>query len=41
MGGDSIRDNDDGWTISTKDGALSAHFEHTVLVTSEGHEILA
>ena len=31
---------DDGWTISTLDGSLAAHFEHTVLVTSSGHEIL-
>jgi len=30
----------DGWTIRTKDGKLSAHFEHTVLVTKEGCEIL-
>ena len=41
MGGGSIRDEGDGWTISTKDGSLSAHFEHTVLVTEKGHEILA
>ncbi|MCA9514642.1 MAG: type I methionyl aminopeptidase [Myxococcales bacterium] len=30
----------DGWTIVTADGALSAQFEHTVLVTADGHEIL-
>lgn len=30
----------DGWTISTRDGSLSAHFEHTVLVTENGAEIL-
>lgn len=30
----------DGWTAVTKDGSLSAHFEHTVVVTSEGCEIL-
>ena len=30
----------DGWTIRTKDRALSAHFEHTVLVTEEGSEVL-
>lgn len=30
----------DGWTINTADGSLSAQFEHTVLVTSEGAEIL-
>jgi len=26
----------DGWTAVTVDGSLSAHFEHTVLVTPEG-----
>jgi len=31
---------DDGWTVKTKDGSLSAHFEHTVLVTKRGYEIL-
>ncbi|MEM0967514.1 MAG: type I methionyl aminopeptidase [Verrucomicrobiota bacterium] len=31
---------DDGWTAVTKDGKNSAHFEHTVLVTEEGPEIL-
>ena len=30
----------DGWTAVTKDGSLSAHFEHTVVVTREGCEIL-
>jgi methionyl aminopeptidase len=30
----------DGWTISTGDGSLGAHFEHTVLVTKDGAEIL-
>jgi methionyl aminopeptidase len=30
----------DGWTISTKDGGLSAHFEHTVAVTDYGARIL-
>tara|TARA_B100000700_G_C14866938_1_gene771432 strand:+ start:112 stop:948 length:837 start_codon:yes stop_codon:yes gene_type:complete len=30
----------DGWTVVTKDGSLSAQWEHTVLVTSEGYEIL-
>jgi methionyl aminopeptidase len=31
---------DDGWTAVTKDGFLSAHFEHTVAVTDNGPEIL-
>jgi methionyl aminopeptidase len=30
----------DNWTIVTKDGKPSAHFEHTVLVTKDGYEIL-
>jgi methionyl aminopeptidase len=30
----------DGWTVLTKDGSLSAHFEHTVLVTESKPEIL-
>ncbi|MBI2451397.1 MAG: type I methionyl aminopeptidase [Parcubacteria group bacterium] len=31
---------DDGWSWKTKDGSLAAHFEHTILVTKEGPEIL-
>lgn len=31
---------EDDWTIITRDGKPSAHFEHTVLVTNEGYEIL-
>nr|WP_217637457.1 type I methionyl aminopeptidase [Desulfuromusa kysingii] len=30
----------DGWTVTTTDGSVSAQFEHTVLVTAEGAEIL-
>ncbi|MBU4487312.1 MAG: type I methionyl aminopeptidase [Candidatus Delongbacteria bacterium] len=30
----------DGWTVTTKDNSLSAQFEHTVLVTDQGYEIL-
>jgi methionyl aminopeptidase len=30
----------DGWTITTADGSLGAHFEHTVLITEDGAEIL-
>jgi len=32
--------SDDGWTISTADGSLAAHFEHTVAITAEGPRIL-
>ncbi|MFM8352763.1 MAG: type I methionyl aminopeptidase, partial [Actinomycetales bacterium] len=31
---------DDGWTVVTKDRLLSAQFEHTILVTASGAEIL-
>jgi methionyl aminopeptidase len=31
---------DDGWTISTADGSMSAHFEHTVAITADGPRIL-
>ena len=31
---------DDGWTVVTRDGGLSAHFEHTVAITSEGPKVL-
>lgn len=30
----------DGWTVMTADGGLAVHFEHTVVVTEEGHEVL-
>lgn len=30
----------DGWTVKTRDGKLSAQFEHTILVTETGYEIL-
>lgn len=31
---------DDDWTAVTRDGSLSAQFEHTILVTETGHEVL-
>jgi methionyl aminopeptidase len=31
---------DDGWTVVTADGLLSAHFEHTIAITDEGHQVL-
>jgi methionyl aminopeptidase len=40
LGGERIKQDDDGWTISTRDGSLAAHFEHTVLITKDGAEIL-
>ena len=30
----------DGWTVVTKDRSLSAQWEHTVLVTADGYEVL-
>lgn len=33
-----LHDND--WTVDTQDGSLSAHFEHTVVVTKDGYQIL-
>lgn len=40
LGGAAVRLLDDGWTVVTADGSLSAQFEHTVLVTREGCEVL-
>lgn len=41
LGGEAIiTDSDDEWTISTRDGSLAAHFEHTILITEDGAEIL-
>lgn len=36
MGDRKVTLADDGWTWVTKDGSLSAHFEHTILITKEG-----
>jgi methionyl aminopeptidase len=40
LGGEETRLLADGWTVVTADGSLSAHFEHTVAVTDDGHEVL-
>lgn len=37
---DTVLDRVDGWTVRTKDGKLSAQFEHTILMTEDGPEIL-
>lgn len=34
------QDEEDGWTIYTQDGSLSAQWEYTVLITEDGHEVL-
>jgi len=40
MGSPGVRIESDGWTVVTKDGKPSAHFEHTVAITSNGPLIL-
>ena len=40
VGGYLTRSMDDGWTVVTADGSLSAHFEHTIAVTDDGPVIL-
>ena len=40
LGGERIVQDSDGWTLSTRDGSLAAHFEHTILITKDGAEIL-
>ncbi|MDO8446014.1 MAG: type I methionyl aminopeptidase [Deltaproteobacteria bacterium] len=39
-GGSEVKILQDGWTAVTKDGSLSAHFEHTVAITEDGPVIL-
>lgn len=40
IGDYKIRSKPDGWTIVTRDRSLSAQWEHTILVTEEGYEVL-
>ena len=40
LGAPGVRHLDDGWTALTSDGSLSAQFEHTLVVTKEGCEVL-
>lgn len=40
MGTHEVKQLSDGWTIKTKDGKLSAHFEHTIAITADGPVIL-
>ena len=35
-----VKVDEDGWTVRTKDGGLSAHFEHTIAITDEGPIVL-
>ena len=39
-GGPETRVLEDGWTVVTRDGSRSAHFEHTVAITPDGPEVL-
>lgn len=38
--GHTVKTLSDGWTVKTCDGGLSAHFEHTVVITADGASIL-
>jgi methionyl aminopeptidase len=40
LGRAEVRVDDDGWTVRTVDGSLSAQFEHTIVVTRDGCEVL-
>lgn len=40
LGTGAVKNMDDGWTVVTRDGKPSAHFEHTVAITPDGPEIL-
>lgn len=40
LGGYKVVTDPDNWTIRTADGSLAAHFEHTILVTQDGAEVL-
>jgi methionyl aminopeptidase len=40
LGSPETREHDDGWTISTVDGSLAAHWEHTVAIIDDGLWVL-
>lgn len=40
LGEPDVLFGDDGWRVTTADGSWSAHFEHTILVTETGHQVL-
>ena len=40
MGDSGVKVMPDGWTVLTKDGSLSAHFEHTIVITPDGPQIM-
>ena len=40
MGRAAVKTLNDGWTVVTKDGKCSAHFEHTIAIVPSGCEVL-
>lgn len=40
LGVENVVMDPDGWTIRTRDGHVSAHFEHSILITQDGSEVL-
>ena len=40
VGKPRVRIMDDEWTAVTADGSLAAHYEHTILITEDGPEVL-
>lgn len=40
IGSHEVYELPDGWTVKTKDGSLSAHYEHTIAITDNGPELL-
>ncbi len=40
LGSGEVHVEADGWTVTTRDGALAAHFEHTIAITADGPQIL-
>ena len=40
LGTEHVDETGDGYTLKTIDGSTAAHFEHTVLITDTGYEIL-
>jgi methionyl aminopeptidase len=41
MGGPEVIVEDDGWTVVTADGKLSAHYEHMLAITADGVDVLS
>ena len=40
LGSPKVYLHDNNWTVDTQDGSISAHYEHTIVVTKDGYEIL-